>query len=138
MKPQDVVRQNPRLVPHVTDVMQGLAHVLEHAPNARILWVEEYARVVVGRAAHRAGIAAITQDGVVLTWKHGAMYRKRSAHVIVGSSVREWELVGGDRLRVVTDDGSGADVVVSIEFRRGSPEYEGFAERFTLIRPFGR
>lgn len=133
MKLAEVVRQNPRLTANTGDVVAGFQPYLDSTPNARIHWVEEYARAVVQGDVHRAGIVAVTADGLVLSWKHGLMYRHRSTFELRRDDVTDWELRSDDRLVAVT---SGGDV--SVEFRPGSPEYVGFSERVRLIRPFGR
>ena len=128
----EVVRENPRLAANVPDVLEGLAPYLAAAPNARIHWVEEYFRAEIHDATHRAGIAALTASGLVLTWRHGLLWRQRATFELTRDAVTAWRFDHGDRLSARTVDGP-----VSIQFRAGSPEFHGFSERLRLIRPLG-
>ncbi|MEZ5216241.1 MAG: hypothetical protein R2715_06520 [Ilumatobacteraceae bacterium] len=135
MRPADVVRDNPRLAANVGDVLEGLSPVLADQPNLRIHWVEEYARAEVAGESNRAGIVAVAAGGLVLMWRHGLMYRKRTWRWIPRSDIDGWEWTG-DRLVGSAPGSSGPAVVV--EFRPESAEAEAFGERFRLIAPWGR
>lgn len=125
------VRANPRLVPHVGEVTEAFRPFISANPNARIVWVEEYARAVVDGEAHRAGFAAISTDALVLAWRHGAFYRRSSHVVIRRADVASWSPTA-DGVLITTADGE-----VSIAFRPGGPEHSELLERLTLGRALG-
>lgn len=125
------VGANPRLVPHVTEITDALRPFLAAHPNARVVWVEEYARAVVDGVAHRAGFAALTADALVLTWRHGAFYRKRSEALVRRADVVSWRATG-DGVLISTADGE-----VAVAFRPGGPERTDFVDRLTLGRALG-
>lgn len=131
MNLSEVVRENPRLKPVAPDIVRGFASYVAERPNARVLWVEEYARAIGAGEAHRAGIVAVTADSIVLSWKHGFMYRSRSHREIHRNDVTSWQL---DELGVSI---TLTDGEVRVEFRPGSAEAASFNERLVLIRPFG-
>lgn len=131
MNLSEIVRENPRLKPVAPDVIEGFRAYVAERPNARVLWVEEYARAVVEGEAHRAGIVAITSDSIVLSWKHGFLYRSRSHREIRRGEVTAWQ---PDELGVSINL---ADGEVRLEFRPESAEASSFNERLVLIRPFG-
>jgi hypothetical protein len=128
---RDVARENPRLGAVANDVVSSFTDYVTAEPNSRIHWVEEYARAQIHGTTHRAGLVAITNSAVVLAWKHGLLYRRRSHFVLRRAEVGEWSQTD-DRLIAAT---AGGPVV--IEFRAGSAEWLAFSERLRLIRPLG-